>query len=176
MFQAAKTEFSAAIERDSNYAEAYNALGFTEEGLGDDNAAPVSYEMAIKVANQKGQKFEAPYINLAAYYNRLGQPDRGLEYANKALELNPKSDLGYYQVARACQLRGEWEKSAEALRSAIAINGKDAQYFYVLGQVYRKLGKTKESADAMEAFQKLKHDEDLMDQRMRAARAASAVD
>ena len=79
-------------------------------------------------------------------------------------------------MARACQSRGEWEQSAEALRNAIAINGKDAQYFYVLAQVYRKLGKIKESADAMEAFQKLKHDEDLMDQRMRAARAASAVD
>ena len=58
----------------------------------------MAYQKAIRVADQKGFKFEAPYINLGAYYNRLSKPDLALQFAKKAIELNSKSDLGYYQV------------------------------------------------------------------------------
>ena len=176
MFQAAKSEFTAAIQRDSMYAEAYNALGFTEESLGNDPAALEAYQKAIRVADQKEFKFEAPYINLGAYYNRLNQPDVALQFAKKAIELNSKSDLGYYQVARAYQSRNEWNEAADALQSAIALNPTDAQYYYVLGQVYRKLGKQKESMAALETFQKLKREAELVDSQLRDARGASSSD
>jgi tetratricopeptide (TPR) repeat protein len=176
LFPEAKLEFSTAIQRDSTYAEAYNALGFTEESLGNDSAALEAYEKAIRVADQKGFKFDAPYINLGAYYNRLGKPDLALQYAKKAIELNSKSDLGYYQVARAYESRNEWEEAAEALRNASSINPTGAQYYYVLGQVYRKLGKLKESLAALDTFQKLKREAELVDSQMRDARGVSASD
>jgi tetratricopeptide (TPR) repeat protein len=176
MFREAKLEFSAAIQRDATYAEAYNALGFTEESLGNDPAALEAYEKAIHVADQKSFKFDAPYINLGAYYNRLGKPDLALQHAKKAIDLNSKSDLGYYQVARAYQSRNEWNEAAEALRNAISINPTDAQYYYVLGQVYRKLGKVRESLAALDTFQKLKREAELVDSQMRDARGVSASD
>jgi anaphase-promoting complex subunit 3 len=176
MFQAAKSEFTAAIQRDSTYAEAYNALGFTEESLSNDPAALEAYEKAIRVAGKKGMKFDAPYINLSAYYNRLGKPDLALQYARKAIELNAKSDLGYYQLARAFQSRNEWNQAAEALNHAISINSTGAQYYYVLGQVYRKIGKVKESLAALDTFQRLKREGDLVDSRMRDARGLPVSD
>jgi tetratricopeptide (TPR) repeat protein len=176
MFQAAKTEFSAAIQRDSMYTEAYNALGFTEESLGNDPAALAAYEKAIRVADQKRVTFEAPYINLGAYYNRLGKPDLALQNAKKAIELNSKSDLAYYQLARAYQSRNEWNEAAEALQKAISINPTDAQYYYVLAQAYRKLEKPRESAAALDTFQKLKRQSELVDSRTRDARGVSSPD
>jgi tetratricopeptide (TPR) repeat protein len=176
MFQAAKSEFTAAIQRDSMYAEAYNALGFTEESLGNDSAALEAYQKAILIADQKRFRFEAPYINLGAYYNRLNRPDVALQFAKKAIELNSNSDLAYYQVARAHESRNEWNEAADALQSAISFNPNDAQYYYVLGQVYRKLGKQKESMAALETFQRLKRQEESVESKARADRGAPSSD
>jgi tetratricopeptide (TPR) repeat protein len=167
MLREAKSEFTAAIQHDPTYAEAYNALGFTEESLGDDTAALEAYKKAMQIADQKGSKFDAPYINVSEYYNRLNKPEPALEYARKAIALNSKSDLGYYQMARAYQSRGEWDRAAEALRNAIALNPSSAQYYYVLSQVYRSLGKQPESLAALKSFQELKHAEELVENKMR---------
>jgi len=172
MFREAKSEFTAAIQQNSTYAEAYNALGFTEESLGNDTAALEAYKKSMQIADQKGFKFAAPYINLSAYYNRLSKPEPALQYARMALELNSKSDLGYYQMGRAYQSRGEWDQAAEALRNAISINPSSAQYYYVLSQVYRRLGKQKESLAALKTFQELKHADELVENRIRDSEAA----
>lgn len=176
MFKQAKPEFSAAIERDPTYAEAYNALGFSDEALGDDTGALESYKTAAQVAGQKGLKFEAPLVNLSGYYNRLNNPTLALEYAQKAIELNPKSDLAYYQMAKAHQSTSEWEPAAEDLRNAIAINSNTSQYYYVLAQVDRRLGNQKERAQALEMFQKLERDAQLVESRMNANRGRAVAD
>jgi tetratricopeptide (TPR) repeat protein len=172
MFREAKSEFTAAIQQDSAYPEAYNALGFTEESLGDDTAALEAYKKSMLIADRKGFKFDAPYINVSAYYNRLSKPEPALEYARKAIELNSKSDLGYYQMGRAYQSRSEWDQAAEALRNAISINPSSAQYYYVLSQVYRRLGKQKESLAALKTFQELKHADELVENQIRDSEAA----
>jgi hypothetical protein len=41
-----------------------------------------------------------------------------------------------------------------------------AQYFYVLSQVDRKLGKQKESMEALQTFEKLKHEAELVDNKI----------
>ena len=50
MLREAKSEFTAAIQHDPSYFEAYNALGFTEESLGDDAAALAAYMKAMQIA------------------------------------------------------------------------------------------------------------------------------
>jgi tetratricopeptide (TPR) repeat protein len=179
MLPEAKAEFTATIQRDSTYAEAYNALGFTEESLGDDTKALEAYKKAIQIADEKGFKFDAPYINLSAYYNRLGDPETALPYARKAIELDSKNDLGYYQMARAYQSRGQWDQAAEALRNAISANPvgpSSAQYYYVLSQVYRKLGRQKEGQEALEHFQELKHATELVEEKILNNRRAPIPD
>jgi len=169
MFKEAKAELTSAIQLDSTYAEAYNALGFVEESLGDDAAALAAYNKAMQMADQKGLKYDAPYINLSAYYNRLGKPETALPYARKAIDLDSKNDLGHYQMARAYQSLGQWDQAAEALRNAISANPvspTSAQYYYVLSQVYRKLGKEKESLAALEHFQELKHATELVEDKI----------
>ncbi|HWO31073.1 MAG TPA: tetratricopeptide repeat protein, partial [Candidatus Acidoferrum sp.] len=169
MFKEAKSEFTAAIRLDPEYAEAYNALGFTEESLGDDTAALAAYNKAVQVADQKGLKFDAPFINLGAYYNRLGKPEPALLYARKAIAVDSKNDLSYYQLGRAYQALGKWEQAAEAFQKAISVNPvspSSAQYYYVLSQVYRKLGKEKESLAALDRFQELKRATELIENKM----------
>jgi tetratricopeptide (TPR) repeat protein len=171
-FTKAQGELVAAIRLDPNYMEAYNALGFAREALGDDAAAPEDYQTAVRLNEERHGKFEAPYVNLAGYYNFRGQLDLAVEYAHKALALNPQSDLAYFQIAKASRTSRDWKGVAEALEKAIAINPSRAQYYYVLGAAYRKLGRIEEAQRALARFQDLeKQTAEFERQRREADRA-----
>jgi tetratricopeptide (TPR) repeat protein len=162
----ARAEFEKAIQVDANYMEAYNALGFAVEALGDNARAEGYYLTAIRLNEERHAKFDSPYINLSGYYNYQGKLDLSLEYAHKALALNPQSDLAYFQVAKTCRAKQDWKGVVEALEKATAISSWRPQYFYVLGIAYGKLGKTEESKRALQTFQDLeKRDADFERQR-----------
>jgi tetratricopeptide (TPR) repeat protein len=154
-FPLAKHEFEEAIRLDPSYMKAYDNLGLTMEGAGDDKAALASYAKAIALMKQQGLKSEWPYINVCAMYNRLKKPAQALEYCQKAIELNPKSAQAFFETARVHMEGENWEAAAKALQSAIENNPRFPRYHYVLSTVYRKIGKREESEREMEAFRKL---------------------
>jgi tetratricopeptide (TPR) repeat protein len=176
-FHRARKEFEKAIRLNPNYMEAYNALGFAMEALGDDAAAFEDYQAALRINEERHGKFVAPYINLSGYYNRRSELDVAVEYAKKALEMNPKSDLAYFQIAKAYRAKEDWNGAAKALENAIAIKPSSSQYYYVLGIAYHRLGKVKESEQALEGFRKLeKQTADLENQRREARRATLGLE
>jgi tetratricopeptide (TPR) repeat protein len=63
-FHKARQELEAATQLDANYMEAYNALGFAMETLGDDAAALQDYQTAMRLNEDRRGKFEAPFFNL----------------------------------------------------------------------------------------------------------------
>jgi len=176
-FHKARRELEAAISLDANYMEAFNALGFAMEALGDDAAALEDYRTAVRLNEERQGRFEAPYVNLGGYYNRRGNLDLAVEYADKALALNPKADLAYFQIAKACRARQDWKGVVEALGKAITLNSSRAQYYYVLSAAYRKLGKTEEAQGAMATFQDLeKQNAEFERQRREADRAKRGLE
>lgn len=154
-FPLAKREFEEAIRLNPLYMKAYNNLGLTMEAMGDDKVALANYEKAFELMKRQGLKSEWPYINVCAMYNRLNRPGRALEYCQKAIELNPKSDQAFFETARARMSQKDWDGAAKALRSAIKINPRFAKFHYVLSTVYRKIGEPGESEREMAAFRKL---------------------
>jgi len=176
-FHRARKELEAAIRLNPNYMEAFNALGFAIEALGDDAAALENYQTAIRLNEERHGKFDAPYVNLGGYYNRRGRLDLAVEYANKALQLNPRSDLAYFQIAKACRAKEDWNGVADALEKAVAIKRSSSQYHYILGTAYRKLGRIKESERALETFREIeKQTAELESQRREARRATFGLE
>jgi tetratricopeptide (TPR) repeat protein len=175
-FPKARVELDKAVRLDPDYMEAYNALGFAMEALGEDAASLQDYQTAIRLNEERHGRFDPPYVNLSGYYNRRGKLDLALEYAHKALDLNPQSDLAYFQIAKTCRTRGDWAGEAAALEEAISIRPA-SQYYYVLAIAYRKLGKIKESEQALATFQHLqKETADLEGQRREARRAEHGLE
>jgi tetratricopeptide (TPR) repeat protein len=172
-FHKARAEFEAALRLDPDYMEAHNALGFALEALGDDAAALASYQKAIQLSEQQGAKFDAPYVNMSGYYGRRGEFQTSLDYARKALELNPSSDLAYYQMAKTYRTMEDWPHAAEALEKAIALKPTSAQYHYVLSSAYRKLGRNEESRKAMEEFRKIERQTAELEKQRRETRRAT---
>lgn len=176
-FHKARAEFEAALRLNPDYMEAHNALGFALEALGDDAAALTSYERAIQLSEKQGARFDAPYVNLSGYYGRRGEFPTSLDYARKALALNPNSSLAYYQMAKTYRTMEDWSHTAEALEKAIALKPTSAQYHYVLSSAYRKLGRYEESRKAMEEFRRIeKQTADLEKQRRETRRATLPPD
>lgn len=163
----AKSQFALAVRLDPSYMEAYDGLGLAFESLGDDAGAITNYKKAIALSEERKTGYASPYVNLSSLYNRTGNRAAAMEYAQKALEVNARSDGALFQMAKAYEYQAEFVKAAEALNQAIAINPRVSSYFYVLGTVYRKLGKMGESRAAMESFRKLDRESNELERKRR---------
>src|SRR5205807_4334680 len=171
----ARKEFDAALRIDPSYVEALDALGLALEALGDDPGAVASYEKAIALNEERKSKFTSAYVNLSAYYNRTGTPEKALEYANKAIELDSQSDRAWFQKARADERQGRLDDAVDSLNHAISFNTRASSYYYVLSGLYHRLGKMKESQEALEVFTRLdKESNELEKMRRTSAKPASS--
>jgi tetratricopeptide (TPR) repeat protein len=151
----AKQSFERALTLDPSYMEAHDGLGLALESLGDKNAAIASYQRAIDLSEARHAKFSAPYVNMSALYNQQGDSKTALDFARRALAVNPSSDRALYQMAKAYERDGATAAAVDSLNRAVAINPQASSYFYMLATVYRRLGKAEESRKAMETFSKL---------------------
>ena len=166
VYPLARSEFETSIRLDSSNIKAYSNLGITLEALGDTDAALKNYSAAIQIEDRQERKSEWPYIYISAFYNRQKNADEALNYARKAVGINPASDTAYFEMAKAYRTQKQLQKSVEAARSAIAINSRMPDYYYVMGLVLRELGNQQASAEALEKYAQLQqHSSDAMPER-----------
>jgi tetratricopeptide (TPR) repeat protein len=174
-WEPARKAFEAALKIDPSYIEALDALGFALEALGDDAGAVASYEKAIALNGQRQGSFANAHVNLSAYYNRTGDATKALEYARKALELDPKSDRAWFHKAKGEEREGRLDAAVDSLTQAISFNPRASSYYYVLAGVYRRLGKTTESKEALEVFTRLDRETVELDKKRRDAAQTAAT-
>ena len=170
-----RREFEEALRIDPSYVEALDALGLTQEALGDNPGAVASYEKAIALNQARNGKFASAHANLSAYYNRTGDHEKGLAYARQAIELDPKSDRAWFQKAKAEEGQGNLNDAADSLAQAITFNPRASSYYYVLSGVLRRLGKTKESKEALEVFTRLDKESDDLEKMRRSGASPPAT-
>jgi protein O-GlcNAc transferase len=173
-WEPARKAFEAAVRIDPAYVEALDGLAFALEALGDDAAAVEKYEKAIALNDTRQGKFTSAHVNLSAYYNRTGNPERALEYARKALTIDAQSDRAWFQKGRADERQGRLDEAVESLNTAISINPRASSYFYVLAGLYRGLGKVEESRKALESFTRLERESSELEKMRRDAISAAA--
>jgi tetratricopeptide (TPR) repeat protein len=157
-WEPARKEFEAALRIDPSYLEALDALGFAQEALGNDSGAVASYEKAIALNEKRQGRFASAHVNLSAYYNRTGDSAKALEYARKALEIDPGSDRAWFQIAKADERQGRLDDAVDSMNRAISFNPRASSYYYVLAGLYRRLGKVEESRKALESFTRLEQE------------------
>ena len=163
----AKRELQEAVRLDPAYVEGWDALGFAAEALGDDAGALADYQRAISLNDSRKGRFASAHVNLSAYYNRTENPEKALAYAKAALDLNPRNDRAWFQMARAYERRGDLDAAVDSARHAIDLNSHASSYYYVLSTLYRRLGKTGESRQALEQFSRLDRESSELDSKRR---------
>jgi tetratricopeptide (TPR) repeat protein len=171
----ARHEFEAAQRIDPSYIENLDALGLALEALGDDAGAVANYQKAIALNEERKGKFASAHINMSAYYNRTGDPEKALGFAQKAIELDPKSDRAWFQKAKADEGQGRLNDAVESLNQAISLNPRASSYYYVLAGLYRRLGKMQDSQKALEAFTRLDQETKELDKMRRTGANPAAA-
>jgi tetratricopeptide (TPR) repeat protein len=162
VFPMARTEFQTAVQLNPAYMKAYNNLGLVMEVLGKNDEAVRDYTTAAHINEAQHLNSPWPYEYLSAHYNRERQPALAIDFAEKALGVDSRCDLAYYDLAEAFQTEGDWQKATDAVQKAIAINSSTAEYFYLLSRAMRRLGKIPESEAALQRFEEIHKDQDAM--------------
>jgi tetratricopeptide (TPR) repeat protein len=155
VFPLALKQFETAIKLDPSYMKAYNNLGLVMEVFGKNPEAVDDYNTAARLDEAQHLNSPWPYEYLSAYYNRNRRPDQAIQFAQKAIQVNPRCDVAYFELAKAYQTQNEWNRAAEEARKAIAINSSTPEYFYLLSIALRRLGKTQESDEALKKFEQI---------------------
>ncbi|HEY8548581.1 MAG TPA: tetratricopeptide repeat protein [Vicinamibacterales bacterium] len=171
----ARKAFEAALRIDPDYVEAIDGLGFALEALGNDEEAVATYRRAAALNAERKGSFANPLVNLSAYFNRTDNPEQAFEHARQAVELDPKSDRGWFQRARAEERLGRLEDAVGALNRAIALNPRASSYYYVLAGIYRRLGWQDESRKALEQFKRLEQESRELDEKRRGIASGMAT-
>ena len=169
-WEPARKQFEAALRIDPSYLEAVDALGFALEALGDDSGALAAYRKAIALNEERKGTFASPLVNMSAYYNRTDDPAKALEYADKALALDPRADRAWFQKGRASERQGKLDDAVTALTRAISTNPRASSYYYVLAGVYRRMGRTDDSQKALETFKRLEREAGELESQRRSGK------
>lgn len=167
----ARKQYEAAVQISPSNTEAVEGLAFAQEALGDDAEAVRNYKTAIALNDQQHGKFVAAHVGLSAYYNRTGDPAKAMDYAEQALQLDPKSDSAWFQKAKAQETEAHLEDAVDSLNHATAINPRFSTYFYVLSQYDRRLGRIEDSQKALAEFTRLTEQTNELEKMRRDASA-----
>lgn len=170
VYPLAQKEFEAAIRLAPSYVKAYTNLGLVLEIQGKNEEAVRNYTTAARLNDEQKLNYAWPNEYLSAYYDRQREPERAIEFAQKALAIDPRFDVAYFQMAKAYQYQNKWKECAEAAQRAIEINSRTADYYYVLSVALRRQGMSAESDSALKKFQALREQEQIDAAKVKKAR------
>ena len=80
------------------------------------------------------------YADLAMEYHYSGDPEKALECANLAIELEPDNDAFLHTLGILYHSQNQREKAISCFSKAISINNQNLIYYFHLGIVYKELG------------------------------------
>jgi tetratricopeptide (TPR) repeat protein len=105
--------------------------------------AAQSYENLIALNNEDINQFIKP---IWIYIDRLNQPFKALELANKALAAHPEDPMGFNLVGWASVGADDFENARKYLDKALSLNPKLDAVYLNYGTYYEKQGNYKEAA------------------------------
>ena len=133
-----------AIELDTNYAEAYGALGFTLSMIGQHEKAVATAEKAVALDPNSANS----YAMLGHTLRMADRPKEAIQAYSKAIRLNPIPPTFYeFGLGMSYGLDGQYEKGIQWCEKAVRQNPDDLIARLMLTAVYSMAGQD-ESAKA----------------------------
>ncbi|HUO09498.1 MAG TPA: tetratricopeptide repeat protein [Phycisphaerae bacterium] len=187
-YDAAMASLSKAIEKNPQMSLAYEARGSLYKEKGDYAKAASDYKQAAKlepfnfnahyelglmyqylqrfaeavIAYQKAVEIRPldpeANMNLAMTYTEMGEPLRGLPYAQRAVqgsEQTPSAATSYANLGILYAQLGKNEAAIDALKHSIELNSRQPEVYLNLGQEYIKAEKYEQAKNVLETARDL---------------------
>lgn len=133
---AAIQEFVKAVELDSSYYQAYNAMGVATLKLGNRKDAQDLFKTAIKINPQ----FAPAYDNLGNIAMLEGDLDQAEKYYLQAIKYNSHNPTSMYHMGQVESRRGDYTKALTWLNHSLHINPNSSPGWNLQGELYLKQG------------------------------------
>lgn len=136
LLNSAIKECVTAVNLNSNYHEAYNAMGVATMKLGNKNDARELFNMATKV----NPEFATAYDNLGVLELSNNNLDGAQENFEKALKYNTHNPTSMYHMAQVEARRQNWSTALTWLNHSLHINPNSSPGWNLQGELYLKQG------------------------------------
>lgn len=133
---AAIKEFVKAVELDSSYYQAYNAMGVATLKLGNRKDAQDLFKTAIKINPQ----FAPAYDNLGNIAMLEGDLDQAEKYYLQSIKYNSHNPTSMYHMGQVESRRGDYTKALTWLNHSLHINPNSSPGWNLQGELYLKQG------------------------------------
>ena len=180
--------YNKAIEKQPDFADAYNNRGVAYDSLGEYNKAIADYNEAIRLKpdaavayNNRGNAhadlgeydmaiadyneairlkpdYADAYYNRGNNYNNLGEYDKAIADYNEAIRLNPDTAVAYNNRGSAYNDLGEYDKAIADYNEAIRLNPDTAVAYNNRGYYYAKKGEYDKAIEDCNKSLKLRPD------------------
>lgn len=148
---AALTQFTAAIERDPNNAEALNNLGQALVRSGRAREAIPYFDRAIGIENGAWSY----HFNRAKAYGDLKEWGQAVTGYTDAARLFPDDYVTHFNLARALEAKGDLPAALQAYAKATELAPGQADFHLWYGQALDQSGRRQEAAAEYRAFLEL---------------------
>jgi tetratricopeptide (TPR) repeat protein len=147
---AAIQEFVKAVDLDSTYYQAYNAMGVATLKLGNKKDAQDLFKTAIKI----NPEFAPAYDNLGNVAMIDGDLDQAEKYYLQSIKCNSHNATSMYHMGQVEARRGDYTKALTWLNHSLHINPQSSPGWNLQGELYLKQGN---QAAAINSFKKSKY-------------------
>ena len=115
--------FLRAIERDSEFALAYEQLGTSYRDLRDLALGNKYLEKAYQLRNRVSER-ERLTISATYFRHITGELDKRIETSSLLTKTYPQDPYGYHLHGNSLMIAGEYEQAAEAYRTALRLEAE----------------------------------------------------
>ena len=128
--------FVECIKKNPNGYEAYNNMGTSYVLVKDYNLAVKCFNKSLSLSD----KYPPAISNLANLYNRRGDGENSLKYAQTLLEIEPDNSKAKSTYAKALILNHEIDKAIELMAELVNKYPEDEEFQINLATAYREIG------------------------------------
>lgn len=161
-FPDAIASYSRVIELDKNSSDGRLGLAEAQSATGMADKAKASFKAGIKQF-PKDARFKVQYALLLLKEAETGDSSaeaQAEELLKAAVALDPNSSEAHYQLGEMALKKGDAVDAAMHLHLAAKSNPRDSRVHFALAQTYRRLGRKEDASKEMDAYQKLKAEEE----------------
>ncbi len=133
---AAIQSFVKAVDLDSTYYQAYNAMGVATLKLGNTKDAQDLFKTAVKINPQ----FAPAYDNLGNVAMLEGDLDQAEKYYLQSIKCNSHNPTSMYHMGQVESRRGNYTKALTWLNHSLHINPNSSPAWNLQGELYLKQG------------------------------------
>ena len=154
-FPGALRYFAKSRGLNPEHTESWYYEGYCLEMIGRLAEAQNTYETAVQSIEKRHERFSLPYQGIARLL--AGEaPVQALEFARKAVDLEPNLDSNHVIMAKVYEKLGRLSDASIELQTAERLDPTNATPRFLLAHIYSKIGDRKAAETELAMFKEIK--------------------